>query len=768
MPVFGSRQFRLTLLVSCIAACGVALVAQQAQPQDLRLQAAIRLETVDGNLRAAIVEYTAIAREYEKKDRRVAALATLHLAGCYRKLGESRARAVYEDIPKKYRDLPDIVALARTQLAQWADELSGQHLAWTEPPDGDILGDVAMNGRMVAFTDWSERGKGDVFVQTLGARNARRVISSEKDAAGNVAVTATDAVFSHDGLELAYNWIGPNRSAELRILTLAGGRPALLFSNPDVCCLQPLAWAPDGSSIAVMLQKRDSTAQLALISVETGAVRTLKPLSWRRPARAAFSSDGRLLAFDLQGQETNARDIYAIRLNDGQELSLVSYRGNDLLVGFAPDNTLVFTSDRTATVGLYTAQIADDRAGSARLLRGDLGRFSAAGISATGAIYYCRCNTEGGSDIRMGTFDMTNGNFVGSMVDAVQEFVGTNSQPFWSPDGQSFVYRSLRGINQDPVLAIRPRDLGEPRELRPKLRTFIDPRWSPDAKTVSVLGRDFEGRYGFFRVDVQTAAVAPIALALPGDTFFASDPRMSWTPGGDGIYFRRTTKTEFHLVEWNLSAADEKVLLQIKDGSGRGVHLTEDGALIYMNPVVPGRAIPFMIRRDLATGVEKELIRGAPHLRGVNPSPDGKWIATVTGKRDKYDTVTLVSPNGGPSRDIWQVAGRAEVGDPEVEELTGGRRIAEFTLNSWMPDSQSLIVTKVLPDDLGVEYWWVPIDGREPHRIDALRGLVLPGRLRFHPDGRTVVFAATEADTVFGPTELWVFEDLFERAVGKR
>lgn len=732
---------------------------QTARPQDLRMQEAIRLQTVERNVKEAIKKFNAIIRDFEKTDRRTTAMATLRLADCFRMLGEVRARQLYLDFLAKYPDLSDLAAQARSQLDRWPEDQQNHRREWTEPVEGSLLGDVSMNGRLLAFTDWSDRGRGDVYVQALGGK-PRRLVPSERDAGNDPIASATHGAFSWDGLEFAYNWFGPKRTAaELRVISvLPGAQSRILFSQADVCCVRPYAWSRDGQWIAVVLQKRDSSADIAVISTETAKVRVRKALGWRRPSRMAFSPDGRLLAFDLQGTETNAREIYGIRLTDGGEIPLVTYRGNDALVGFAPNGAIVFTSDRMGNLGLWTAAVSGDTVSDAKLLKPDLGQFSPAGMTASGAIYYCRCDSSRGSDIKMGTFDSETGNFAGPLVDAVQEFVGSNTQPFWSPDGKSFLYRSLRGSNQDPVLAIRSADMGDPRELRPRLRDFIDPRWSPDGKSVSVIGRDFEGRQGFFKIDIDTSVVTPIALKVPGESFYALEPRMAWSRDGRGIFFRRTTDRDFNLVEWNLEDADERILLHLKDGAVRNLYLTDDDALIYMNPVIEGRPVPYMTRRDLKTGKEQELIR-APVLVGVNPSPDGRWIATTTGTGTMRTTLTLVPVAGGQPRDVWKVGADAELAEPDIVPV----------MNSWMPDSKSLVVGKVSSLDNSIEYWWIPIDGRTPHRIEALQGLQLPGRLRFHADGRRVVFAANEFTMSSSmPTELWVYEDLLLNSAVKR
>jgi hypothetical protein len=82
-----TAAFALAALL--VAAAGVA---QQRRQQDIDLQAAIRTETVDGNLNAAIKQYAAIVAKY-KSDRAVTAMALVHLAGAYRKMGDGESRS---------------------------------------------------------------------------------------------------------------------------------------------------------------------------------------------------------------------------------------------------------------------------------------------------------------------------------------------------------------------------------------------------------------------------------------------------------------------------------------------------------------------------------------------------------------------------------------------------------------------------------------------------------------------------------------------------
>src|SRR2546428_7593224 len=79
------------------------IVAQQKKQQEIDLQAAIRKETVDGDLKGAIKQYGAIVAKYAK-DRAVTAMALVHMGECYQKMGDSEARKIYEQVLREYGD----------------------------------------------------------------------------------------------------------------------------------------------------------------------------------------------------------------------------------------------------------------------------------------------------------------------------------------------------------------------------------------------------------------------------------------------------------------------------------------------------------------------------------------------------------------------------------------------------------------------------------------------------------------------------------------
>ena len=90
-------------------------------PPAVRLERAIQLETVDGDLEAAIALYEQII-EGDGNRRPLVARALLRLGGCYEKLGRREARKVYQRLVDDYGDQSEQAKVARSRLAAMTSE----------------------------------------------------------------------------------------------------------------------------------------------------------------------------------------------------------------------------------------------------------------------------------------------------------------------------------------------------------------------------------------------------------------------------------------------------------------------------------------------------------------------------------------------------------------------------------------------------------------------------------------------------------------------
>src|SRR5512135_1753146 len=110
---------RRTILISSVMVSLLVapiVLSQRASRAELRFQEAHRKETIDGDLKSAIVLYRKAIDE-AGSDRLIAAQALVRMGECYEKLGDMEARKAYERVVRDYGDQKDLAETARTLLS---------------------------------------------------------------------------------------------------------------------------------------------------------------------------------------------------------------------------------------------------------------------------------------------------------------------------------------------------------------------------------------------------------------------------------------------------------------------------------------------------------------------------------------------------------------------------------------------------------------------------------------------------------------------------
>src|SRR5262249_33112176 len=140
---------------------GVRVTAQKPQSAETMLQTGIKKEVVDGDLKGAIEQYKKVA---QNATRPIAVQALLHMAECYRKLGDAESRKIYERVVREFTDQTEAVATARARLGSGTgNEALVKRLLCAEC--GDEEANISGDGRWIAFTDWVETG--DLVIRDL-------------------------------------------------------------------------------------------------------------------------------------------------------------------------------------------------------------------------------------------------------------------------------------------------------------------------------------------------------------------------------------------------------------------------------------------------------------------------------------------------------------------------------------------------------------------------------------------------------------------------
>jgi Tol biopolymer transport system component len=758
------RTTKITILTAALVAA-VSIQAQTGRTPDVQFKAAEHKEQVEGDLKGAIEQYRRIA---QSKDRAIAVQALIRMAECHQKLGDAESRKIYEQVVKDFADQKEAVAIARRKLGASEEGLTNvvsSRRVWTAPPKADFYGLVSPNGRFIPYTDWNQ--KGDLFAYDQGTGTVRRLTDAADDSVGGSGAYAEESAFSRDSTELAYTWsLGKGSGIELRTISLQSTgvpQPRCLVANSDLKWIFPYDWSPDGKSIAAHLQRNDRTAQIALVSVEDGAIRTLKSVDWRGPSGIFFSPDGKHLAYDLPVDDspTGNRDVFIIASDGSREMPAVVHPGQDKVVGWSPDGKkLLFASDRSESMALWSIGFADGKVqGPPNFLKASLGsprQFQNLGITSSGAQYSVVYNPGGvGPDVQIAQFDFAAGRFVSRPAAAAKSFLGTNMHAAWSPDGKSLAYDSFR--DDHVVIGIRSTETGQVRELVPSPNFAASPgnfwslSWSPDGGSLVVSAANNKHGTGLFKIDAHTGVTSPIV------TGFA--PRFAVITKDGQLYYRGNSLRS--LFKRDIASGKTTELIQGKAMLGRA-QVSPDGA--YVATVIgdgPSGSPYALVVMPAAGGEGRELIRStevAPPML----SPDGRYVATVVlDAATKSKVAMLFSIEGGMPQELMRVFVGASMSPDDTKQNAQRqpRAIAGLGLAAWAPDSRSVLLTSW--GEGKADWWRVSVESLKPQKLEV--GVNRGFQMLVSPDGHHV--AIHTPASAKKPTEIRVMENLLSPAL---
>jgi Tol biopolymer transport system component len=672
-------KFALLAGLLCAALLAGSLANQTKDNKaEVALQAAIKTETVDGDLRSAIEQYKKIIA-MPGANRATVATALLRMGQCHEKLGNAEARAAYERLVRDFADQAQIAAEARTRLAALGGRDGAMRVrqVWSDSL-GEIWGAVpTRDGRYVTFQDASE----NLAVRELATGKTRMLTSKPK---GSLEFASFSAP-SPDGKQVAYSWYNASSFVDLRVVGFDGSNPHVLFADSESKGeVYPSDWSPDGRNVLATLYRKDETGQIALVSVLDGSVRVLKAFDKEWPGRARFSPDGRYIAYQFRQQpDSTANDIAILAVDGKRETPVVQHAANDVLFDWTPDGKrLLFGSDRSGTMGAWWIQIADGQpTGTPELFKPDLGQdVRPMGFTHDGSYYY-EVRTRM-SDVYVAEVDFASGRVLAPPVLATDRYVGSNSRPDWSADGRELVFLSQRGpgVWGARAICVRKTDSGEVREIASKLEKIVGIHWFPDGRSLLAAAQGPGAGPAAFRIDVQSGEFERVDLTTPAPINLTGGP--SWSADGKTLFYLRWGPAKTSLI----------------------------------------------VARDLATGQEREIYsvtEPSVYQSGVRISPDGQRLAVVVrDKEGRFRSLTVVPAAGGEAREVLQ-----------------STQLAWPVSIAWAPDGQGLLFVKQPVDrNPKTELWLVPVQGGEPWKLDLSAPNIRD--VRVHPDGRRIAYTS--------------------------
>jgi Tol biopolymer transport system component/thiol-disulfide isomerase/thioredoxin len=550
--------------------------------------------------------------------------------------------------------------------------------------------------------------------------------------------------FSWDGRYVAYTWSLAAERFELRIVETGAAdrvKPRTIMSGEDLAWIRAQDWTPDGLAIVVEFGKKDRTTHIGMLSVADGALRVLRSFgpaalssgNWLggRLSHAAVAPDGKSLAYDVA--TGSRRDVFIIGTDGTSERPVAPHPTDDALVGWSADGkSVLFASDRAGARGLWTVPvdasappflIAPNVAGCEFML--PLSNDSVPYVQGFPMLF----------DVQLMSVDFDKGEVLAAPARIAGRFLGQATSPQWSPDGRTLAFLLGRAVPDSArVLVLRDSETGATREIPIELIHGTLVTWFPDGRSILVSGNGPNGM-GLYKVDAKSGAATSLGPPMTGEVKrLSSDGTRLYalgTPADDGTAA---------VIEQDLATGQRRDVYRGAKGGTDRLALSMDGRTLYYRQPVPVAKPPHdLIARDLPTGNERTLVQQRT-LGPLTLSPDGRFIATVSETSSKQKILLLVPTDGGQAREL-----------PPVGALSATPGQVQ-----WAPDSRSMLV-RIQGPSKSIETWWLPVDGREPHKLDLPTEDARGGQVAAQPDGHGLAFVKPSAERT-ADWAIWIME----------
>ena len=691
-------------LAALLATGSFVVSAGQTPDAARRLKAAMNTELVDGNLKAAIEQYKAIAAG---SDRAIAAQALLRMAECYQKLGDADALKIYERVIRDFADQKEAVTIARARFGGAAApaQAKGDRAVWTGR-DVDLFGTISPDGRFLTYIDWAKTS--NLMLRDLVAGTSRALTNNttyrEFGYPGWSAISRNGEQVAFD-LQPPDNPIGHASPNELRVGNVKGMAPIASrrirqFERGESA--RPFDWSPDGEWLAVLVERTDRSSQIGLIAVKDGTFRPLKSIDWRGANKIVFSPDGRFIAYDLSvGDTRDAVHVFVMAADGSQERAIVDDGSRNSVMGWAPDGQIVFASNRSGDLALWTVAVEEGRATSApRLVKENVGSTFSLGMTPSGTLYVWKMASA--EYVKVAPIDLAGATAFDPNASTFQRFIESRGRPSWSADGKHFLYTSCGPTGGGPCsMYVRPSESGVVRQVPHRLGYIGFPRLSPDGRAILTDGSDLKGRRGIYLIDATTGETSLVAASEQNP---ARARETEWAADGRSFRYQRNI---------------------------------DDARVVF--------------ERQLGSEADREIFRmPSAGLQNLKIAPNGQFAAFVKNGPNGQTLLTVVPLSGGPMRTL----------------LTATAPDRLNWVWQWMPGGQTIVIERILGSGERGELWHVPLDGRPTKTdLDVRTFSEAGGLLAVHPDGKQIAFVAAAGAA---GSEVWALENFLPARAGKR
>ena len=581
-----------------------------SQTPEQQFQKGIMKEEGEGSLKEAIELYKSVA-DNTKADKVLRAKALYQMATCYEKLGQQEARNIYEKLVANYTDPQELVANAKRKLNNLNTGqpiLPKTGLSMRQINDASVNeGPFSPDGKYVVLRDSIS-----LFVKNLQTGEICRITKKGKWDTQEDQQVPDLVIWSPDSKSLAYCWTVHDKtyskySAEIHIVGRDGSGDRILVK--DTHYVIPRDWSSDGKNL--LIARWSQPVKLSILNIKDGKEKEITTLGDNQfPLGAQFSDDGNFVVFTAEPlekskvektNESNFYDIYnnniySVPVNGGVIQELVSFKemeeGPWAVHG---TNKIVFISTHSGEKGLWSITLESGKLkGEPEILRTGLDESSQINSvldNGTVLISSNRMNTEfffakldfKENDVNYVPFDIARDGSV-KMVKTI-----------WSPS-----LRKVAVMAADPLLHdqyLRMKLIGydlrtrEKQEVSTDLITFhledwINPRWTPDEKSVLLKARKIESDkpFGIYKIDFSTHNTSEYLVGDKSWSAFEFTRRwLQFSPDSLTQYFASTDEDfksyPTKLVARSIETGSEQVIKRFDKEPGK-FFLSPDGNLI--------------------------------------------------------------------------------------------------------------------------------------------------------------------------------------------
>jgi serine/threonine-protein kinase len=630
------RIVTIGLLFLCTA---TLMLAQRTTGDDL-FQKGLDQERGKRDIAAAVKIYEDILKQFPS-NRALMARTLAQLGDCYEKLGQEKAQQYYQQVIAKYPEQADMVAKAKTHLANLTGiPISPVPAAPVEfgLPQGTNLAHAFRTG-----LDISPDGKRIAFVASpsldsrFGANLNRTIyVKSTDDFGQTKPVPGTEngynPFFSPDGEWLGFFSGSPRvpdgpETIEIKKVRLSGGSPFLLANVTIDPNQYPdnvgATWGANGTIVIGSLQDG-----LKWIPEDGG-----QPQLFTHLDAAADEVSHRLPHF----------------LPDGSGVLFTVLRGSPDFI----TNPQIWVTTKTGKPKLLQENGTDARVGNNRLFFARDGKLFAVAFDPK------TLSTSGAAvpAIEDGVVHSISFDGAGTSTGAAQYSVSQNGSLLYAQGSTAGENRSVAWIDEKRVvtpLGIQPRE-------------YLYARVSPDGRYILLTARDGLWLYDTVQNSLQNqtgiSSISTPAEWAPDGTRFA----FGIIQGAIGTYLKELASANIKRVESGYSApvwTSERELVVLRSTSGKfSIHVSPLDQPDHIRPLLQNAMYNYAF----------------PAI-----SPDGRWLAYCSDESGNYEVYVQPYPGPGP---------RVQISPKEfVVRYTSGPGLQRFgvphTEPAWSQDGR--------------------------------------------------------------------------------